>query len=300
MITAPSFTQQESNLDSHNNVFYKLQSDELIALYQAKLIKSAAYIHFALKIENPFCDRPVTVIPKQFAVKWGVPEKTVYRAIARLKELKILNIKSGKLIIEWVKNSQLCEKILRSEKKFSTVRKNSQLCENQNPEPAPSISPEIPQTIQTIQILQTPEVENNNLSILDKNCASENNESPHVARYNADIPSDLENRLREANINIDKKLLAAIATHDISQAYGAIAHIENTSESINCTRAVFLYQLPKQPIEKLGSRYNEEILNNMKAQNLAIEKERKDPEYRKKVKETFTQIRAKLEKKKAQ
>ena len=141
--------------------FYPLQKDELIKLYELKLIKSAAYVHFALRLENPYCDRPVQIIPKEFALRWKIPEKSVYRAIAKLKEIGILNIKSGKLVVEWTKpekeessepepeeeiekvavnqtptefselgndpgDSQSCEKILRVEKKFSELRKNSQ------------------------------------------------------------------------------------------------------------------------------------------------------------------------------
>jgi hypothetical protein len=88
-------------------------------------------------------------------------------------------------------------------------------------------------------------------------------------------------KLEELRIPLDNQVRSAIARHDISQAYGAAAHVENTWDTINNPRSVFLYQLPKQPIEKLGSRYSEEILNNIKAQNLAIEEERKDPEHQK-------------------
>ena len=62
--------------------FYPLQKEELIKLYEVGLIKSAAYVHFALRLENPYCDRPVQVIPKEFALRWKIPEKSVYRAIA--------------------------------------------------------------------------------------------------------------------------------------------------------------------------------------------------------------------------
>ena len=166
--------------------FYALQSRELIKMYEVGLIKSTAYVHFALRLENPYCDRPVQIIPKEFALRWKIPEKSVYRAIARLKELGILNIKSGKLVVEWIKpekeapeeksedlavnqassvnfselrnqpdNSQSCEKILTSEKKFSLLRKNSQSCENREPKPLTHIRSGISQTIQTIQTNQT-------------------------------------------------------------------------------------------------------------------------------------------------
>jgi hypothetical protein len=121
-----------------------------------------------------------------------------------------------------------------------------------------------------------------------------------TSKSSADIPNDLREKLEGLEIPLDDQVRSAIASHDISQAYGAAAHVENTWDTINNPRSVFLYQLPKQPIEKLGSRYSEEIISNIKAQNQAIEKERSDPEYYEKSKNAFAQIRAKLKGKKAQ
>jgi hypothetical protein len=345
--------------------FYPLQKEELIKLYEVGLIKSAAYVHFALRLENPFCDRPVQIIPKEFALRWKIPEKSVYRAIARLKELEILNIKSGKLVIDWVRsekqeteeeevavnenptpkfsevrndsgNSQSCEKILRVEKKFSEVRKNSQSCENHGLKPLSDINSGISQTLKNIQTNQTrgeeektffqevvqetvqeeveveqkvvqetvqkteinkeKNLEEKNESLRQTPCAVTQKKTKIISssKSSADIPSELIERLEELKITLDSQVRSAIARHDISQAYGAAAHVENTWDTINNPRSVFLYQLPKQPIEKLGSRYSEEILNNIKAQNAAIEEERKDPEHQKKSKEMFAQIRASL------
>ena len=117
-------------------------------------------------------------------------------------------------------------------------------------------------------------------------------------KKSVELPEDLQEKLQELEIPLDKQVRKAIASHHISQAYGAAAHVENTWDTINNPRSVFLYQLPKQPIEKLGSRYSEEILNNIKAQNQAIEEERKDPEYQTKMKQGFEQIRAILKQRK--
>lgn len=65
--------------------FYPLQKAELIALREAKLINNAAFVHLALRFENPWCDRKITVIPKEFGMRWGIPESSVYEAIAKLK-----------------------------------------------------------------------------------------------------------------------------------------------------------------------------------------------------------------------
>jgi hypothetical protein len=64
------------------------------------------------------------------------------------------------------------------------------------------------------------------------------------------ISAQLKARLEELNIPLDAKVSKAIASHHISQVDGALAHIENTWESIKNPRGVFLYQLPKQPIER--------------------------------------------------
>ena len=82
--------------------FYPLQKDELIALRQAKLINNAAFVHLALRYENPFCDRPIEILPKEFSLRWCIPESSVYEAIGKLKKLGVLLVKTGKVIVEWV------------------------------------------------------------------------------------------------------------------------------------------------------------------------------------------------------
>jgi hypothetical protein len=85
--------------------FYPLQKQELIALREAKLINNTAFIHLALRYENPFCDRPVEINPKEFALSWNIPESSIYKAVAQLKKLGLILIKSGKLLIEWITKS---------------------------------------------------------------------------------------------------------------------------------------------------------------------------------------------------
>jgi hypothetical protein len=153
--------------------FYPLQREELIKLREVKLINNAAYVHLALRSENPFCDRPVQIIPKEFALRWQIPEVSVYKAIAKLKELGILNIKSGKLVINWVieadnqdtetatedvavndfsnptKNYQIEEKIIRSDNSLSNPKTDYQIRENRGLKPLSDISSSISQTLQT-------------------------------------------------------------------------------------------------------------------------------------------------------
>jgi hypothetical protein len=72
-----------------------------------------------------------------------------------------------------------------------------------------------------------------------------------------DIPQELKSKLEELSIPLDNRVRTAIASHHISQAYSAIAHIENTWESISNPRGVFLYQIFLQPVEPMGSRGRE-------------------------------------------
>ena len=62
------------------------------------------------------------------------------------------------------------------------------------------------------------------------------------------IPKDLYEKLTELEIPIDAKVRKAVVTHDLSQAYGAVAHVEKTRSTIQNPRGVFLYQLPKQSV----------------------------------------------------
>jgi hypothetical protein len=65
---------QRINSNKVDGTFYPLQKDELIALRQSRLINNAAYVHLALRFSNPFCDRPIELIPKEFAIAWSIPE----------------------------------------------------------------------------------------------------------------------------------------------------------------------------------------------------------------------------------
>jgi hypothetical protein len=149
--------------------FYPLQKAELVALRKAKLINNAAFVHLALRYENPFCDRPIVVIPKEFALRWQIPESSVYEAIAKLKENHAINIRSGRVTLEWAsddsqqasdsenpeklrnprKNSEIPEKITESQKKLRNPRKNSGSSENRDSKPAQCKDSRNLQTIQT-------------------------------------------------------------------------------------------------------------------------------------------------------
>jgi hypothetical protein len=87
---------------------------------------------------------------------------------------------------------------------------------------------------------------------------SKNQVKDHLLR--AVLPFDLINRLETLGIQIDQQLETAIAAYHISQAYGAVRHVENTYETISNPRSVFLYQLPKQKIERGPKPLSREFL----------------------------------------
>ena len=60
----------------------------------------------------------------------------------------------------------------------------------------------------------------------------------------------LQHRLDRLNIPLDDSLTKAIAQYHSSQVTAALNHVETNYELIKSPKAVFLYQLPKQPIEE--------------------------------------------------
>ena len=76
----------------------------------------------------------------------------------------------------------------------------------------------------------------------------------------SDIPQDLIGKLKDLGISLDGEVRRTIADHDISQAYGAVRHVENTWETINNPRGVFLHQIPLQRIQKGPKPISEDFL----------------------------------------
>ncbi len=83
---------------------------------------------------------------------------------------------------------------------------------------------------------------------------------PVTQSPNADIPEDLISKLKDLGISLDGEVRRAIADHDMSQAYGAIKHVENTWETINNPRGVFLHQIPNQRVQKGPKPISENFL----------------------------------------
>jgi len=129
-----------TNLDSHPGApgahkprvqgdFYPLQKVELIALRKAKLINNTAFVYLAIRYQHPFGDRPIRVRTKEFTFEWGIPESSLYEAIATLKREKVIKIHTRELVIEWNSqqddDSENPESILGSHNPFRDLRENS-------------------------------------------------------------------------------------------------------------------------------------------------------------------------------
>ena len=256
--TVPTATREGSKV---RGAFYPLQKAELLALKTAKLINNSAYVHLALRMLNPFCDRPVEIEPDRFAQDWSIPVSSVYDAIARLKRKGLIEIQRGKLFLTWnnpsteklsqeinndVQNnsvkhtthnssekiicnprndSENLEPILRSQNELLDPRINSENLENQAAKPLQDKGFEISQTIQ-----------------------KRSNPSEEKAGRK------LKKRLTRLRIPLNGQVKEAIATYHESQVEAALKHIENTWGTIKHPLAVFLHQLPLQEIEQIGTR----------------------------------------------
>lgn len=122
--------------------FYPLQREELIALRKNRLINNVAFVHLALRYENPYCDRPIEIIPKEFAERWYLPESSIYEALGKLKRLGVLALKTGRVLLQWLSPNATTEEVQNVEKNLEEqiaseisepnleVRENSEISES--------------------------------------------------------------------------------------------------------------------------------------------------------------------------
>lgn len=162
------------------SIFYKLTKSELLWMHQNKLIKNAAYVYLALKLENPFCDRPVEINVKEFKLSWGIAVSSFYAALTELKQLKVIKLLNHRVRIQWQEGfeppaplsdepnhsqqaslsdnldsqqgefSRNLEFIPESKNEFQESRKDSRILEFENLNPLPVKESSSFQTIQTI------------------------------------------------------------------------------------------------------------------------------------------------------
>lgn len=283
--------------------FYIRPFRESLMMIKAKLSGSVYRLIEFMSASCTFGDEVVFMPPvKDLAEILDMGLSTIYNCLKRIEEVcPFLRFQKTSVFLAAYRTDpknpknffdfQNQELFPIQKNQFQKYRKNSQNLENNQLELPLDKGSESPQTLQKDHTLQTGggvdqkinnKQEENNLSdSKPKNnsftCLPDHkpktNPPPAVAQKKYKIPEELAERLRMAKIPLSEQVLVKISQHHISQAYGAVTHVENTWTTIKDAKAVFLYQLPKQPIEKLGQRHDEELLEKQKQELKVIEEE---------------------------
>lgn len=291
--------------------FYKRPFKESITLLTAKLSGSTYRIIEFMSACCTFAEEVVFMPPaKQLAEILNMGLSTVYKCLDRIEEkCPFLQFKTNSEFIvayridpnnpKFFLDFKNLESLPRQKNQFQKYRNDSHNLEKEEVESLAQEASEPPQTLQIVHTPQTgvkDDLKNNTESNKEKgelsqpikkeknrskNSAIEENISADVAQLALPIPPDILKKLREIEVEPTEQVIQAIKKHHISQVHGAIAHIENTWETIRNPLKIFLYQLPKQPIEKMGTRYRDELIQKTKQEIYAIELEQKTPEYQK-------------------
>jgi hypothetical protein len=261
--------------------------------------------------------------------------ETIKRSLRRISDLSLIvlddtgfyfrngvkNIKNAiasriRTLPEVLDPQQKCQQKDLNDRDETFLSTDSQKCQNQPLEATPDIASDLSQTLQALQTIQTgggldllinKDSQAEQVKIEESKNKNEESEkvpkegdrkdtiSANVVSKLSKIPEELVKRLEAAEIPLDDRVIKAIESHDISQAYGAITHIENTWETIEKPRSVFLYQIPKQPIEKLGARYDPEESKKYIQKLEEIKAEKESPEGKEAAKKGFSKIKEMLE-----
>lgn len=175
-----------------NSKFYALTRKDILALKQEQLINNSTLVYLILKLENPWCDRPIKIDSVELSHKWDIPISSFYEAIARLKTKKLIDIEQGGITIRWKSNdkqalqedridSGLSDPALESQNKSQDSGIDSEVSESNSPEPVP-----------------------------DKNSGS-----THTISDNSNLTdslSDSQNQREASNVETKKDKLVSVAT----------------------------------------------------------------------------------------
>lgn len=134
---------------------FPLKEETLKALQISGVINNQALVYFILKLQNPWCDKPLKIEPLEIAIKWGIPESSVYEAILKLKNQGLLKITKATMEAEWSDSQQApssdnpelfwnirnhsdnSESILKSQNSLREFRMNSESSENESSKALP-------------------------------------------------------------------------------------------------------------------------------------------------------------------
>lgn len=266
---------------------------------------------------DPYGDRFVEIpSPAEIAVELGVNSRTIQRAAQRLQDADLFdfaidkwkaknttnngkgkNFASDKMIQKRTKRSRCRQNDLVDDKmiQMSAIGQNDPIVESK---PLLDKDSTQPQTIQIIQTSQTvggiknkcienSEEEQGNFGklsavleemVIDKNLSVRSWQEEEISRQV--IPDLVRVKLQELGIPFDERVCKVIDDHDISQVWGAIRHIDETWETINNPRGVFLYQVPRQEKEKsLKNPLNREFLQWYEQAIIEGSVQARSPEY---------------------
>ena len=151
----------------------------------------------------------------------------------------------GKKVISENSSSEISENVLNRDSLSSVAshsrpRDRAQEREDESPQPMSSLSN---------VLTHTTEIKNGQLN-LNRPAI----QTPKQHSQNTSIPDDIKEKLQQINIPLDERVRGAINKYHPSQILGAIDHVRDTWETINDPKKIFLYQLPKQKVEQLGTR----------------------------------------------
>lgn len=236
--------------------FYALTPEVAETLRQAKLTAAEWRIWSYLVGLDPWGDRYIEVETLDILQQCECSKATFYRAMGKFQEIGLFDFQAklsfkneagfSKSVSKTRTESQNCETSLKNE--TPSLKNETAVAEMRKPEPETPTQQGF-QKLSDSSDLQTykPPTER---------VAGTKSEIKKPELTGKEIPTDLRRKLEQLEIlkgtQADARVLRAIASRDISQAYGAAAHVERSFESCSNPIGVFLFQLPRQPIEKLG------------------------------------------------
>lgn len=65
-------------------IYYQITREELSEMRE--LMNNISLVYLVLKLENPFCDRPIKINPIKIASDWNISTSSVYEAINTLRK----------------------------------------------------------------------------------------------------------------------------------------------------------------------------------------------------------------------
>ncbi|MFM7474703.1 MAG: hypothetical protein ACKO2T_02890 [Microcystis aeruginosa] len=272
---------------------------ELINYVRSLKLSGTQYdLWLYLYSRDPYGDRFVEIpSPAEIAVELGVNPRTIQRAAQRLQDADLFdfaidkwkaknttsngkgkNFASDKMIQKRTKRSRCGQNDPVDDKtiQLSAIKQNDPIVESKPLSDKDSTEPQTIQIIQTSQTvggiknkcIENSEEERGDFGklsavleemVIDQNLSVESGKEEEISRQV--IPDSVRVKLQELGIALDERVSKMIEDHDISQVWGAIRHIEETWETIDNPRGVFLYRVPRQEKEKsLKNPLNREFL----------------------------------------